>query len=214
MKEPSIIETHKPKTDRNDQQPKTRRRAGAFARATVAAVVAGGSIAGLSACSSEPNEKQEQEQGTVQVLAPEYKVGEVMLEADLAQSRQNVLELCNTGEGAAEVRQEWTDFGYEERSGMEWIDAVKYLGDFKYMSNPNAIVDYGSYTYPTAEALATNCLDAAFLLSQSPTDVAYLETAAPLLEKFHNEDGSDPVIPLQRIYDNIKFGEEAPVAQG
>jgi hypothetical protein len=204
MKTEQVIEARKSNTETNDKQPNVRRRASKTARAAVAIGTTFGAIAGLSACTAEATQPLEQE----------FKVGNVMLETDLAESRQNVLELCNTGEGADEVKQEWKDFGFEERSGMEWIDALKFVADLRYMSDdPNAIVNYGSYTYPTTEALAENCLDAAFLLSQLPNDVAYPETAVPLLEEFHTADGSDPVIPLERIFNTIQASDTTAEAQ-
>jgi hypothetical protein len=193
MKNREIIEAQNSDTDK-EVKTSYRKKPSVLARAGVAAAVGTGAIVGLSACTAEE----------VKPLEPEYKVGNVMLEADLAASRQHVLELCNTGEGAEEVKQAWEDFGYQERSNMEWMDALKYVGDFEYHSDPNAIVNYGSYTYPTTEALAKNCVDVAFLLSQSPMDVAYPETALPLLEEFHNTDSSDPVIPLERIFNTIE----------
>lgn len=162
--------------------------------AVAATIVMAASVVLLSSCASED----------VQPLESEYKVGDVMLEADLAASRQAVLEMCNTGEGAKDVRQAWSDYGYEERSGYAWIDALKYVGDFKYSSDPNEIVVFGSYTYPTTKSLAQNCVDVAFLLSQLPNDVFYPETASPLLDDFHNEGGADPVIPLERIFNTIE----------
>lgn len=173
---------------------KKRRSNGRVARGAVAAVIATGAALGLSACGEaapEPLEKS-------------FKVGDIMLEADLAESRQNVRELCNTGEGAADVRQDWADFGYEERSGMEWIDAFTYTADLRYDSDPEAILHYGAYTYPTIESLAENCVEAAFLASQPAIEVALPETASQLLDEFRTADESDSVVALDRIFQIVR----------
>jgi hypothetical protein len=123
-----------------------------------------------------------------------------MLEADLAETRHNVLEFCNTGaDDADEVRQAWVDYGFEENTGMKWIDAFTYMADMKYDSNPEAIINDGSYTYPTIELLSENCADAAFLVSQNPHDIYYPETASPLLEEFRTTYNSELVDPLKDI---------------
>lgn len=179
---------------KSEVSPKERRRSHRVARGAVAAVIATGSALGLSACAEAAPEP----------LEKDYKVGQVMLEADLAQTRQNVRELCNTGEGSAQVRQDWADYGYEERSGMEWIDAFTYTADLRYDSDPEAIIHYGSYTYPTIESLAENCVEAAYLASQPAIEVALPETASKLLDEFRTVDESDSVIALDRIFQIVR----------
>ena len=172
------------------EAPKQRRRGHVFARRAIAAGVAAGLAGGLAACAPEAPKPLEEE----------YSVGDIMLEADLAKTRHDVLEFCNTGaEDAEVVSQAWTDYGFEENTGMKWIDAFTYMADMKYDPNPEAIINDGSYTYPTIELLAENCADAAFLVSQNPHDIYYPETAKPLLEEFHTTYNSELVDPLKDI---------------
>lgn len=140
--------------------------------------------------------------GEIKPLDKEFSVGEIMLEADLAESRQNVRELCNTGEGAAEMRDAWHRFDFYEKTGKkEWIDAFTYAADFAYSSDPQAIVHDGTYSYPTIELLAENCVDAAYLASLPAKDIWYPETAAPLLEEFHTMKNSDIDLVATRIFE-------------
>ncbi|HRN97044.1 MAG TPA: hypothetical protein PLZ58_01145 [Candidatus Saccharibacteria bacterium] len=191
-------ESHKELYEQNKDSleltPQKRRLASRLARTGIAILVASGAVLGVSACSNTE---------ATEPLKPEYKVGDVMLEAGLAQSRQNVRELCNTGEGADEMKQEWKDSGYQEILGMKWIDAFTYMADLKYIDD-TAIVDYGAFTYPTIELLSKTCNDAAFLTSQPYGKVAYAETAAPLLDEFHTKDGSNDAISLDIIFNTIE----------
>ncbi|MCU1580024.1 MAG: hypothetical protein JWP19_2228 [Rhodoglobus sp.] len=91
---------------------------------------------------------------------------------------------------------------------MEWIDAFTYMADLEWINDPEAILNYGSRTYPTNELLASNCVEAAFLASQYPTDSGFPETAAPLLEAFKKDDGSNDAIPLERIFNTIEAAKK------
>lgn len=185
-------------SDNNDiLTAKKRRKTVTAGRTLIAATIASGAALGLSACG----------EAGPQELEVEYSVGNVLLSPELAESRHNVLELCNTGEGAKETAQLWTDYGYEERSGMKFFDAFKYMGDMKYDSDPNIVAEVGAYTYPVIELLAEDCLDATVLVSKSYFETTYAENASKVLDEFNNDQQRDPVLPLATIFESIKAAE-------
>lgn len=173
--------------------------------------IAGGSAAlgiiaiGLTlvSCSAQPASEK---------LEPEYMVGDVRLSAALASSRMNVLEMCNSGKGAEEMRQEWKDYGFEEKSGYSFIEAIKVSTDFRYIDEtgaekdlPNkAILYYGEYTYPTIELLAENCNEVAWLASQIASDISSPEDAAKVLEEFRDPDTDLIPEALQGLSNHIE----------
>ncbi|WP_159879307.1 hypothetical protein [Plantibacter sp. T3] len=180
-------------------------------RARPTAVTGGSAALGIIAigltlvsCSAEPAPAPEK-------LEPEYMVRDVQLDAELADTRMDVLEMCNTGDGAAEMRQAWTDYGFEERSGYSFMDAVKVSTDFTYIDEtgaekdlPNkAILYYGEYTYPTIKLLAENCNEVAWLASHSAFDVSLPESASKLLEEFRKPDIDYTPDTLQGLYNHV-----------
>lgn len=155
---------------------------------TAAGITAGVLVVTGCAAAAEPAE-----------LSDQFQVGDIMLEADLAEARQTVRELCHTGKGATDIRQAWDDYGYADRTGLEWIDAFTSVADFKYSTDSKAILNDGSATYPTVASLAENCLDAAWLISQPATDIRYPQMATASLAEFHDVHDSDEVLALERI---------------
>lgn len=147
--------------------PSRLRRTGPFVGAALA-----GSLA-LSACTGEAAQ-EEPEITNVSVLGVE-------LPDDLAKIRQAVLELCKTGEGADEMNTIWEEAGYHEASGMSYVEALTFDADFGYV-NPEAVINYGSYTYPTTLAVAENCQEASLIISQGVQLVATKDALAAIEE--------------------------------
>jgi len=175
-----------------------------WARKGMAGAAIIGSGVALTACATEAEPT---------TLKAEYTVGDVQLDAELADSRMHVLEMCNTGDGAEEMRQAWTDYGFEERSGYNFMDAIKVSTDFTYIDetgvnkdHPNkAILYYGEYTYPTIELLAENCNEVAWLASQTPSDITSPEGASKLLEEFRDPDTDLIPEALQGLYNHVAY---------
>jgi hypothetical protein len=105
------------------------------------------------------------------------------LPEDLAVVRTQVLELCNTGPGAAEVRTQWRELGFEERSGLEWLEAFAYSADFAYGEDPEAVVYNGEFTFPNIIATAETCEEAAYIVARG-LDLVQPKTTLPALEEY------------------------------
>lgn len=174
-----------------------------WARKGMAGAAIIGSGVALTACATEAEPT---------TLKAEYTVGDVQLDADLASTRMDVLEKCNTGDGAAEMRQAWKEYGFEEKSGYSFMDAVKVSTDFTYIDEtgaekdlPNkAILYYGEYTYPTIDLLAENCNEVAWLASHSAFDISSPESASKLLEEFRKPDIDYTPDTLQGLYNHVE----------
>lgn len=121
---------------------------------------------------------------------------------DLATARTAALEICNTGEGADKIRQEWKDLGYEDKTGMKWIDAFTFSADYGDF-NDAAVIDYGQYRYPIINEIAKNCLDAAKLVSIA-TETDNLETATAILDEMHALPYDATTDVLAQIAQNAK----------
>lgn len=139
-----------------------------------------------------------------ETLEPEYAVGQVSLEAGLAKSRMAVLEMCNTGPGAKEMAGEWEALGFLARSeGMTFMDALKVNADYTYI-NDQAIIDYGSYTYPTIELLAENCQEVIWLVSRPAQEAALPEGAAKALDEYRTSEIPDLYVDaMQTLFNQL-----------
>lgn len=118
------------------------------------------------------------------------------LDAELAQSRTATLELCNTGPGAEQVRQRWEELGFAERSDMSLLEAFIYSADYAY-SDPQAVVDYGTFSFPTISVVAENCQEALVLIT-SPTESYQPTTAIPVVEEFR--ESGDLTAVLDQLF--------------
>ncbi len=156
---------------------------------SLAAAVAG-SLA-LAGCSPEAA-PEKPEITNISVLGTE-------LPADLAKTRQAVLELCDTGPGAEEMNKIWVEAGFEESTGKKWIEALTFDADFGY-EDAQSVIDNGSYTYPTTLAVAENCPEAALIISQG-VRLAATKDALAAVEAFR-ENGNPNDIILQIYEDN------------
>ncbi len=125
----------------------------------------------------------------------DYSVGTFDMEPDLIEARNTVLEMCNTGEGADQMRQDWEKYGFKEDTGKSWIEALQYVADFRYADygNPGSgMRDFGAYTYPTVEYLAENCQEAAFLLSRPGGETYSVQAAEPVLTAYRDNHEQFP----------------------
>lgn len=130
----------------------------------------------------------------------------VELPKELAEVRTQVLEVCNTGEGAAEVRDAWTDLGFEEKTGTKWIDALAFSADFGYDEDPQAVIYGGTYRYPIIQEVAENCIEVA-KLSSSAVGTATVEEATATLEEFRELPYDPTTEVLAQIAHNLESAE-------
>lgn len=170
--------------------PSRLRRASPYVGAALA-----GSLA-LSACSAEAPAAPEIT--NVSVLGVE-------LPDDLAKTRQAVLELCKNGEGADEMNSIWEEAGYHEVTDMSYLEALTYAADFGY-ENPQAVIDYGTYTYPNTLAVAENCPEASLIISQGIT-LSAPKDALAAVEAFR--ENGEPRAVVTQIFETSKSAAES-----
>ncbi len=147
--------------------------------------------------------------GSGGTLEPDYKVGQIELPADMVEDRAAVLEMCNTGEGADEMKQVWNDYFKLKYGEVEFIDALKNSTDFTYM-NKEAVLNYGPATYKTMNIVAEDCDEVVWLAAQTPQVSGLPESAKVSLEEYRNSPIPDLYIDaLQSIANNLPVTTEA-----
>lgn len=159
--------------------PSMLRRSGAATGLAVAASLA------LSACGEASPEKPEIT--NVSVLGVELPDG-------LAKNRQVVLEFCRDGPGSDEMSTIWDEAGYNELSGKSFFEAVTYSGDFGYI-DAQAVIDYGTFNYATAAAVAENCQEASLIISKAGR-LEQVPDALSAVEAFRENGNPNEIINL------------------
>ena len=100
------------------------------------------------------------------------------LPKDLAEIRTQALEICNTGEDAAEVAELWVKYDFDKDTGMDFQDAFAYMADFSYdKDHRDAVISVGSTTYPLLAEIPDNCKEATYMVSKGRDGILFPDQA-------------------------------------